>query len=800
MKKITVLLLLILCTTLYTSAQLSYTLSGSIKDKTTGESIPGASIALKNESKGAFSDENGNFHFGKLHSCEYEMLIHLIGYEAYTTTINLNKDLYIEVTLQPSTVMLSDIVVNGSNGSASKLSLSSNSYARSTILDRPAISFSRLLPTVPGVTTIDIGSGISKPLIRGLGFNRVAVINKGIVQQNQQWGADHGMEINQFDISSATVHKGANSLLFGSDAMAGAIEIEPYTFKAKDFFSSEAILWGATNNDLLGAAIRGEWQKRQWYVNAVYSHHEYADFRIPADNFNYLSYEFPIYNRRLKNTAGKEQSAAATIGYKEKNITTYFNVSNNFQKMGFFSGAHGIPNIANMQPDGSFRNVNMPYTTSNHFTITNNTEWKTEAFRFALNLGYQDNDREERSYFHSHFENEVPDGIDPTHELEFRLKTYSANGRLYLDESKKWKKTIGMAFESQQNRIGGYSFFLPRFDQIQGGLFFVNTYEYSSKLSFQGGIRYDIGKIDVTGFYDPILAEYLEDKGLSPEVVERNAWRAYPKKRNFGSYSGSLGLNYKSSSTLNWKASLGKSFRFPTANELASNGVHHAAFRHERGNPYLNAEQGYSLDITSAYDDYSKFRFEVTPFINYFSNFIYLQPTTEWSVLPEGGQIYDYQQAKAIFGGTEYIASWHITHHWELSSTGAYVFNQNLDTDYPLPFTPPFLMTNEIKYAKFRNQKQNKTISYYQFSFGHQWIADQNRVAQAEDMTPGATLFHLSAGLDYKISSKSTIRVNMQVQNIFDTRYLNHLSFYRKINIPEPGRNVQLFIRIPFNN
>lgn len=781
-------------------AQITYSLSGTIKDKSNGESILGASIALKNESKGVFSDEQGNFQFGKLHSCQYELIVNLIGYETYTTTFNLTKDMQLDIQLQPTSVTLSDIIVNGSNNSASRLSLSSSSYARSTILDRPAISFSRLLPTVPGVATIDIGSGISKPLIRGLGFNRIAVINKGIVQQNQQWGADHGMEINQFDISTATVHKGASSLQFGSDAMAGAIEIEPYKFKAKDFFNGEAVLWGASNNDLLGAALRAEWQKEKWYINAVYSHQEYADFRVPADNFNYLSYEFPIYNRRLKNTAGKEQSAAATIGFRQKNITTYFNVTDNYQKMGFFAGAHGIPNIANIQPDNSFRNIGMPYTTSNHFTITNNTEWKTDVFRLAFNAGYQNNNRKEFSYFHSHFQDQPAEGIDPTYELGFRLETYSANARLYLDENKKWKKTLGIAFESQQNRIGGYSFFLPRFDQIQGGLFFINNYEYSNKLSLQAGIRYDIGKIDITGFYDPILAKYLENQGKSPEIIKENAWRAYESKRNFGSYSGSLGFNYKASSTINWKASLGKSFRFPTANELAANGVHHAAFRHERGNPNLDAEQGYSLDLTTKYDDYSKFRFEVTPFVNYFSNFIYLQPTTKWSILPEGGQIYNYQQSKAMFGGAEYTASWHITHHWELSSMGAYVTNQNLDTHYPLPFTPPFMMTNEIKYAKFKAPKRNKAISYYQFSFGHQWIADQNRVAQAEDMTPGATLFHLSAGFDYKISSKSTIRVNMQVQNIFDTRYLNHLSFYRKINIPEPGRNIQLFIRIPFNN
>lgn len=802
MKKYILLAFQLLLSVLSVFSQNVYTLSGKVSDKITGEALLGASVVLKNESKGVFTDEAGKFYFDKLHVCQYELIVHLVGYELFTMPVDFEKDLHLDIQLQPSAVVLKDVVVNGSGNSGTKITMSSvRSSGTNVLLDRPAISFSKLLPLVPGVSNINIGSGISKPLIRGLGFNRVAVINRGIVQQNQQWGADHGMEINQFDMSYATVYKGAASLQYGSDAMAGAIEITPYKFAPKDSFSGEAILWGATNNDLLGAALQGEWQKNKWYVRAVYSHHEYADFRVPADNFNYLSYEFPLYNKRLKNTAGKEQSGSATIGFKEKNVTTYFNISNNYQKMGFFAGAHGIPNVDNMKPDGSVRNVAMPYTTSNHFTVTNNTEWKTDLLRLVVNVGYQNNDRKERSYFHSHYQDKAPEGIDPTNELQYKLETYSANARLYLDESRKWRKTIGVAMESQQNRIGGYSFFLPRFDQQQGGVFFINNYEYSDKIQYQAGIRYDVGKTDIAGFFDPILADYLTRQGLSADEVEQNAWRAFDSKRNFGSYSGSLGVNYKYGKNIIWKASLGKSFRFPTANELGANGIHHAAFRHERGNPDLDAEQGYSFDLTMSYDDYSRFRIEATPFVNYFSNFIYLQPTGEWSKLPNGGaQRYDYQQAKAVFAGAEYIAGWHITHDLELSSMGEYVINRNLDTDYPLPFTPPFTMTNEIKYSKYKTKHKDRTINYYQFSFGHQWITCQNRIAQGEDSTPAATLFNLSAGMDYRFSAKLTVRFNLQAQNIFDTKYLNHLSFYRRINIPEPGRNIQLFIRIPFNN
>lgn len=811
MKKIS-LLFLVLIVAYSLCAQEFNTISGTVKDKKTGEPIESVAVSIEGTKVGMFTDKKGNFLFCDMKKGQYKMEFRYIGYEDMSIPIDLIKDYNADFYMIPSSVSLNEVEIQGNMNNNAR-AISKITINQTSMFDKVTPNFSKLLANVPGVSTIDIGAGISKPVIRGLGFNRIAVINRGITQQNQQWGADHGLEINQFDFESATIHKGAASLMFGSDAMAGAVEIEPEGFAKipysrwneydwnEPYFKGEAIIWGATNNDMLGGAFKGSVQKKNYFLKTIYSYQDYADYRVPADEFNYLSYNFPIRNRQLKNTAGKEQNISLSLGYAfNRNLQTSFNVGNNYQKSGFFSGAHGIPDISKLEPDGSTRNIDMPYSRANHFTITNNTQWQNGMVRLVVNSGYQDNHRQEYSPFHSHYGSQSPaEGIDPNLELDFRLKTYSSNASLFIDENKQWRKTIGAAFEYQHNRVGGYNFFLPEFDQITGGLYLINKYYYQPNLYFTGGLRYDVGKIDITGFYDPELAKYLERQGHSSSLVEENAWRAYDTDRHFGSFSGSLGFNYTNDgwNNLSVFANIGKSFRFPTAAELGSNGVHHGAFRHEIGNPNLDAEQGYSLDVGFEINKAKTYSVQLSLFSNYFSNFIYLQPSLEWSLLPDAGQRYNYTQAEALLLGGEYKLTWYAIPEIALSTEGEYVRNENLDTKYPLPFTPPFKMKNEIIYSKSRGEKK---ISYYNFSISHQWFSDQNRIANGEEKTPGANLFNITAGLDYRISPKSTIRLNIQAQNIFDTRYLNHLSFYRKLNIPEPGRNIQIFIRVPFNS
>lgn len=689
-------------------------------------------------------------------------------------------------------VHLKEVVVNSRKELNDKSTLNSESVGKLFFLNNNTSNFAKTLTKLSGVSSMDIGAGASKPVIRGLAFNRIAVIDKGVTQQDQQWGADHALEIDQYDVEDVVVYKGPMSLQFGSDAMGGAIEIVQPQKPDENIYYGDATFITKSNNNLWGVSLMNALKVKKWFAKVRYTTQQYGDYRVPADRFEYMTYDYPIYNRRLKNTAGKENNVSGVIQFIDDKIETGLTVSNVYRKTGFFPGAHGIPDISRLTHDGSYRNIEYPRNNVDHFKVISNTKISlSRLLKVQIDVGFQDNHRQEWSYFHTHYDNQLPPENNPDLELDFNLKTYSFNGKVLINENSALNHIIGIQSSLQHNRIKGYSFFLPRFNQFSGGLYTISNYKLDKQNLLTGGIRYDYSKINITGFYDEILAEYLTNSGYTQEEVKENAQRAYDLDKKFDGLSGSLGFVHICDENSVWKANMGVSFRFPTANELGANGMHHGAFRHEQGNPTLDVERGYQFDFGYTYQK-GFFSVSLSPFASYFSNYIFLEPQGEWSILPHAGQKYQYKESEAFFAGGEYTVKLQVITGLELITGGEYVYNRNITEKRPLPFTPPFSMRNEISYSG-----RYKILQSYNIAFEHQLFAAQNRISNNEEKTPGTSLFNLSVNTNLKID-KMRLSAGIQVQNIFDTKYLNHLSFYRKLNIPEPGRNIQLLIKVPF--
>lgn len=644
------------------------------------------------------------------------------------------------------------------------------------------------LEHIPGVRSMDIGSGFSKPMIRGMGFNRISVNENGIKQEGQQWGSDHGLEIDAFNIERVTVRKGPSSLLYGSDAMGGVVEITqaPPPFDNQIF--GEAMVLGKSVNETFGGSVLLGLKKSAWYTKFRYSEQRFGDYRIPTDTIVYLTQKIPIYNRKLKNTAGIERNISSYTEYRSGKYYSNYSISNAYQKTGFFPGAHGIPDISRVQDDGDDRNIELPYSKVNHLKITSRQQYVWDKLIGYWDVGYQKNHREEWSKFHTHYGTQAPPNKDSDKELAFTLDTYSSSIKLKTIASATWEYNAGLDIQYQQNRISGYSFLLPRYNRFTGGVFGIATWRPSEQLSFSGGIRYDHGNIDISAYSDPYLETYLQEMGYDNELIKQYKWRSYAVNRNFGDFSGSLGIIWNPNIYHLIKANIGHSFRLPGANELAANGVHHGTFRHEQGDPSLNSERGWQLDASYLYENKS-ISFSITPFFSWFSNYIFLKPTGEWSVLPHAGQIYRYTGAEAIFAGTEMSFSIDLFPHLKYSFTGEYVYTYNLDENTPLSFSPPASMRNTITWKK--NQFQIHAELYS--------IASQNRVSKNESTTSGTNLINLGGNINIPIYN-TMIDISLSLRNLLNTKYYNHLSFYRKVEIPEPGRNFQLSIKIPFKS
>ncbi len=648
-------------------------------------------------------------------------------------------------------------------------------------------NFMQTMANIPGVQAMDIGSGFSKPMIRGMAFNRIAVLENGIKQEGQQWGADHGLELDAFNIEAVNVLKGPASLLYGSDAMGGVIDIAPLPVPADNQLFGNVTLLGKSVNGTLGGSLMMGIKKDAWYAQVRYSEQHFGDYRIPTDTIVYLTQRMPVYGRKLKNTAGVERNIGFFTQYQRRSYKANYAVSNVFQKTGFFPGAHGVPDVSRVQDDGNSRNIELPYSKVNHLKLTTHQQYAWEKLILSGDLGFQDNHREEWSAFHTHYGAQPMPEKDPDKELSFSLQTFTASAKARLISSSAWEHTMGWEGQYQQNTIDGYSFLLPKYHRTTAGVLWLTTYKPNNLWSVSGGLRYDYGDIRIYSHEDSYLADYLRLQGYDQEQIDSYKWNSRDVKKHFDDYSFSLGFVWTPSVKHMVKLNVGRSFRLPSANELAANGVHHGTFRHEQGNPALNSEQGWQVDASYQLTS-ERFTLSVSPFASWFSNYIFLRPTGEWSVLPHAGQIYRYTGAEALFAGAEATVDVRLLRMLRYTVSGEYVYTYNCDEHIPLSFSPPASM------------RQVLTWEQEPFTLYAEWqgIARQNRVDRNEDRTSGASLFHLGGSFDLSLGGNRKVELTLSVRNLFNTRYYNHLSFYKKVEIPEPGRNFQLLIRIPF--
>jgi len=638
------------------------------------------------------------------------------------------------------------------------------------------------LERIPGLSAIHTGVGISKPVIRGLSLNRIVVNEYGIKQEGQQWGLDHGLEIDQYNVHQLEVIKGPVSLLYGSDGIGGVINILPAPILPTNTFEGEGLINYKSNNDLYATSVALRNNKNDFFTDFRFTYQDFADYRVPAQHFLYNSYILPIDNQRLKNTAGRDINLSGLAGIKRSWGRSSIYISNVHQDAGFFVGAFGTPYAYLLTHDGNYRSIDLPKQQINHLKIISNTQLLNKRGFVEIDFGYQHNDRKELSRPHAHGLVVAPQG---NLALQLQLETFTANVKTPLFSSDKWKVLFGFNFQTQKNKRSGYEFLIPDYNTWQGGINTYAEYNASTRWMFSAGIRLDgaIQKASATSIfiYDSI-GNVSTTQQRSPHIDE-----------SYVNTSGSLGLRFTTSTYSDIKLDIGTAYRIPTVVELTSNGVHHGTFRHELGDSALHSERGYMLNTNYHYQHRNTI-FSVSPFVNYFDNYIYLRPSSKFSPLPDAGQIYQYTQGKALFFGGELSFQQGIT-EWLNSNFGIeYVFNENINLSMPLPFTPPFSIREEIEFTPLTNKHYLRDL--HLILTGH-YYASQTRTDINEPPTDSYFLIHLTLGNAIELKDHR-IECSIQIRNVANVHYLNNMSRYRILNLPEQGRSINATVRYKF--
>ena len=679
-----------------------------------------------------------------------------------------------------SAVTLGDVTVTGLQRRDQHMRTSQTAVqvGRDYLEQNLAGSLMQTLEGIPGVKAMAIGSGQSKPVIRGFGFNRLAVTEDGIKHEGQQWGDDHGLEIDQFAVDRAEVVKGPAALLYGSDAIGGVLNL--YTNHVPtESFGGGIQLFGRTNNYGVGLSARLGGRRGGFFYRANITLTDYADYRVPADSIQYYSYWIKLKDQRLRNTAGCERDGSVMLGYQSYSFHTDLRLSNSYSKSGFFANAHGLEvRLSDIDYDRSCRDVDLPYQWVNHLKVISHTSWRANELSAELNLAFQNNVREELSEAVSHGYMPKPDG-----ELErrFNKNTYTATLRLRYEHGRH-ELQGGASGEWQHNRRGGWGFIIPDFETGSVGGFVMERYTLRDNLILNAGLRFDYSHSHIHSYQDWFATP-------DPDGVPVCQQRSTEQRRNFTSLTWSAGVNY---SVAQWllKANIGKAFRVPIPKELGADGVNYHIFRYEQGNMQLDPEESYQLDMSANWAN-DTWEFQLEPYLNYFPNYIYLSPTPQYV---EGLQLYRYTQARVLRCGFEAQASCYLSDHWQVSVQGEYLYARQQSGEkkgYSLPFSTPWSADAGVKY--YFTKRGGDFVGLKAHIVGR-----QTEIVPPEKPTDGYWTLSLSACKTFRLKGRTALSLAIHADNLLDRRYYDHTSYYRLIDVPEPGRNVALRVGLEF--
>lgn len=764
--------------------------TGRIIDAKTNEPLPGASIFISDLKLGSMADASGKFSFQEIPPGHHLIEVSHTGYTSIVEHIDILDKTEKDFALQPSIVENQAVIVTGVTNATSirKTPVSVTSIRKAEILQTPSVNIIDLLARKPGISQIGTGPGISKPIIRGLGYNRVVVINEGVRQEGQQWGDEHGIEIDELSISRAEILKGPASLIYGSDAMAGVINLITNVPVSEGTIKGNILTNYQSNNNLFGlnANIAGNKKGINWNV--------YGTLKSAGDYKN-------KYDGKVLNSRFNEKNFGGYIGVNKKWGFSHLIFSSFRQEVGLVEGDRddasgkfllysGTPLERIATNDDLYgRDPLVPYQNIRHYKIVSDNSIALKKSRLKINLGFQDNQRREYG-----------DAEEPSLEgLHFDLKTINYNVQFLLPEKKEWHTTIGANGMWQANTNKGEEVIIPEYDLFDAGVF-VYVQRFFKKTTLSGGARFDNRSIN------------------SKEFFEGNDIKFEAFNRSFSNFSGSVGISYEPADFLTIKANIARGFRAPNMAELGSNGAHEGTNRYEYGDKTLKSET--SLQFDGGFRvDYEHFGLGIDLFYNRINNFIFYRKLESVlggdSLINVDGddlQAFRFSQFDVALSGLEFNLDIH-PHpldwlHFENSvSFVRGRFAEKLDGIDNLPLIPSPKLSSELK-ADFKKVGKGFRNFYFKVEMNKFFKQDKPFFAyNTETSTPGYTLVNSGIGTDIINKKEKTIfSIHFAGLNLANTAYQNHLSRLKytdtnlmtgRTGVFNPGRNFSLKINIP---
>jgi iron complex outermembrane recepter protein len=762
---------MLICIIATKSSIAQFKISGNIKDSKTNENLSGVSVYMNDLKIGVSTNKNGDYVFENIKAGTYILEISTTGYKTVVEKIVLKENRVINYSLEAAVAELNEVVVTAVTR-ATELKRSPiiiKSIDRNALNQNTSTNLIDALKNIPGINQITTGAAISKPIIRGLGYNRVITLNNGLRQEGQQWGDEHGIEIDEYSVDKIEIVKGPGSLMYGSDGIAGVVNFIAPKAPNLGEMKTQVSTNFQSNNNLLAYSVSNAGNKKglQWLARIT---NKYAG--------NYKnSYDGKVYNSGFKELDGNIfLGINKKWGHSHLQINSFNNTLNLVEgerdSTGkfIFAQQDGTEKTAAAEDLKGYK-IGFPHQKINHTRASLNNYFILNKGTLHADIGFQNNKRKEFG------DATAPKDIA----LYFDLNTFNYNLRYNANMYKGWETSFGISGMSQTNKNRGLEFLIPAYKLFDIGAFLFSQKTFNEKLIFAAGIRFDNRSINT----ENLILDSIGKPTLVEDATTSTKFNAI--KKNYNGISGSVGISYLIDKNSTLKFNVSRGFRAPNISEIASNGRHEGTFRYEVGTENLQSEISHQIDI-AYFRNTEHLTFELTPFVNIISNYVYVKKIVDASgndviIDPsDPAPAFKFTQGTATLLGGEFFMDYH-PHplDWlHIENAVSYVqatqSNQPDSTKY-LPFIPAAKYRGELK-ATFRNVGKKITNAYCKL--GVDYFFKQNNIYSAyetETATPAYSLLSAGFGANIKAHKKANfISIYFSAENLANISYQSHLS------------------------
>ncbi|REE79984.1 iron complex outermembrane receptor protein [Lutibacter oceani] len=722
--------------------------SGTITNSQ-NEPLFGVDVFIEELHKGTSTNENGYYELNNLPNNSIKLTVAFIGFETQIKTLNLQQnETVLNFILQEAVFKMDEIIVSTAfNKLQSENVMKVERATAQQLKNKGAATLIEGLSSIAGVSQVSTGIGIGKPVIRGLRGNRVLVYTQGIRLENQQFGDEHGLGIDESSIESVEVIKGPASLLYGSDALGGVLYFNPTKFAEANSFNLNInqSYYANTQGSNTSFGVKQTNDSWKFLVNGARNQH--SDYKTGD-------------NERVTNTRFNETIFNTAIGHSNSFISSTLRFNFNNTKV-------GIPEEIGIQ--NTHKTPLYPYQDLTNKMVSFNNIFFLPTSKITSTFGYTFNNRKEFELHHEEGEVHAEEEVHPEEELvaslNLDLKTFSYDVKWNLPKSEKVETIIGIQGLNQKNKNFGEEILIPNATTNDFGAFLTSSFDWKQH-SLQGGIRFDTRAIS-------------SEKHIVLHEDEAHVFEAIDN--SFENFSASLGYKTTLFKKITSRFNFASGFKAPNLAELTSNGIHHGSNRFEIGNSALKNEKNFQSDIALEY--YSKhFEIFANGFYNHINNYIFINPTGEFE---DEYAIYKYTQENANLYGGEF--GFHLHPHpldWlHLQSSFDFIIGKQNNGNY-LPLIPAHKLTNTLRAEYDINNwlKNGFTLITVESNF------KQKNISEFETATNNYNLVNIGTGGKINIS-KMSFNINLNINNLFNTSYFSHLSRLKTNGIPNIGRN-----------